>query len=161
MYHWNPDYQGFVGFQRWYTPAVYKDNDNGQYTANSSKPYFSYNINVERLKTGNANLETAASFGTDPGPYIGLAKTTVTGNGSNTVDINIVGSVDENQSGLLPGTVYYLIHEGNPVAAAPYDSLVDINIGTAISATNLVVANSANTSGLSHSSTATNLLTDD
>ena len=161
LYHWNPDYQGWVGFQKHYTPAVYKDNDNGQYTANSTKPYFDLNMNVERVKTGNANLETTINFGADPGPYVGLAKTTVTGNGSNTVDINIIGSVDENQSGLLPGTVYYLNHEGTAIAAAPYDSYVDINIGTAVSATKLIVANTSNASGLTVSSYNTALKQDD
>ena len=118
-------------------------------------------MNVERLKTGNANLETAASFGTDPGPYVGIAKTTVTGNGSNTVDINIVGSVDETQSGLLPGTTYYMNHEGTAIPGVPFDSIVDINIGTAISATKLIVANANNTSGMTTSSSTSDLLLDD
>ena len=159
--HWNPDYQGFVNFIEYYTPAVYKDNDNGTYTANSAKAYFANQLNVETIKAGNANLETTINWGGDPGPFVGLAKTTVTGNGSNTVDINIVGSVDENQSGLLPGTTYYMNHEGTAIPGVPFDSIVDINIGTAISATKLIVANANNTSGMTTSSSTSDLLLDD
>ena len=159
--HWNPDAQCFVNFVEWMTPAVYKDNDNGQYTATSTKPYAAMNMNVDIIKPGNANLETAINWGTDPGPYIGLAKTTVTGNGSNTVDINIIGSVDTNQSGLAPGKNIYINHEGSAVPGFPFDSLIDINIGTAVTATSLIVANAVNSSGMSTSSSSSDLIIDD
>ena len=52
-------------------------------------------------------------------------------------------------------------HEGTAIPAVPFDSIIDINIGTAISATKLIVANANNTSGMTTSSQSGDLLTDD
>ena len=52
-------------------------------------------------------------------------------------------------------------HEGTAIPGVPFDSIVDINIGTAISATKLIVANANNTSGMTTSSSTSDLLLDD
>ena len=108
--HWNPDAEMFLTFKSISVPAYYKDDDNGVYTPSSTRDYHQYNYVHMVIDTGSANLENNITIGSSPGTYVGLAKTTVAGNGSNTVDVNIVGAVDTNQSGLIPGQLHYMNH---------------------------------------------------
>ena len=157
--HWNQDRNMLVMMDNRYGAAVYKDNDNGQYTANSLKAYADSGVHYQVLNAGNANIETTPDFGVDR-IYLGIAQATVTGNGSNQVTINIVGNTDSNQSGLVVGAKYYMNEKGNLVPNKPYHGPVDLEVGTAISASTLVLANNQNTSGMSTSSSTSDLLLD-
>ena len=66
--------------------------------------------------------------------YIGIAKTT--GSGSRT--INTIGAVNENVSGLTPGTKYYAQSDGTLAASA--DGIAGaVPVGTALAANKLLL----------------------
>ena len=158
--HWNQDRNMVVMMDNRYGAAIYKDNDNGQYTANSLKAYAENGVHYSVLNAGNANIETTPDWGADR-IYLGVAQATVTGNGSNQVTVNIVGNIDTNQSGLTVGAKYYMNEKGDLVPHKPWHSPVDLEVGTAISATTLVLANNQNTSSMTVASTVADVLVDD
>ena len=160
MNHWNQDRNMCVMMDNRYGPAIYKDNDNGQYTASSVKAYADHGVHYQVLNAGNANIETVPDFGVDSGTYLGIAQATVTGNGSNQVTVNIVGNTDANQSGLTIGAKYYMTETGGLISSKPYHSPIDLEVGTAISASTLVLANNSNASGMTTSSSSSDLLLD-
>ena len=93
--------------------------------------------------------------------YLGFAQATVTGNGSNQVTINIVGNIDANQSGLVVGSKYYMDEKGGLLPIRPWHTPVDLEVGTAISASTLVLANNQNTSGFTTASTVADVIVND
>ena len=68
------------------------------------------------------------------GSYVGLSKAAYT-NGQ-TAKVSIVGAIDTNQSGLTPGTKYYVMADGNLSGAADGESIL---VGNALSATNILL----------------------
>ena len=68
------------------------------------------------------------------GSYVGLSNAAYT-NGQ-TAKVSVTGSVSTNQSGLTPGTRYYLMADGNLSSAADGENIL---VGNALSATNLLL----------------------
>ena len=84
--------------------------------------------------------ETQPNLGNSNGTYIGLANSTVTGNGSNTVTVLIPGSVVTGLTSLIPGVIYFTDDTGQIHPRQPSMSM-DMNkrIGTALTTTSMKV----------------------
>ena len=88
---------------------------------------------------------TVAGGGTDVQKWLGFAESTV-GTGVS-VDVTILGGINESQSGLTVGSTYYLNADGTLTATAPTLSATNQwnRVGKAISATKLLVTGAGDT----------------
>ena len=88
----------------------------------------------------DTDAESQYSLGSSNGTYIGLASSTVTGDGSATVKVLIPGSVATGLSSLIPGVVYFTDDMGNLHPRQPSWSMgLNKRIGTALTASSMKV----------------------
>lgn len=112
------------GYSTYWTPVVppYVTGDTFLLTGTTSGGTLYYVAVPTQIATTPAN------------EYLGFSRTTVTGTGL-AIEVNVEGSIDENQTGLTAGLDYYVQNDGTLGTGA----LVDRDIGRALSATKMLV----------------------
>ena len=133
----NADASGFNSSSAEIFHADNSSNDQPDYTASTSSPTGKCIIWMRNAGNSNAGwvaVEQVRMSNGTTGSYVGLSNAAYTD--GQTAKVDITGAVNTNQSGLTPGTRYYLMADGTLNATADGENIL---VGNALSATNILL----------------------